>query len=183
LFLTVPEISPAENFWKISEIMKTKFKNKPENHVKSILLAYLILALHIILIAGLGLLVIFFAGIINYMLWIFLGCLSLIIFSGYYIYKRMRKEGKTLKELLSLPLFNGRGVEVSILGGLASFKITQTEHLLGVDSSSHRKISQIENNTSTQVKEISELARLYENKLITLDEFKIAKQQILKLKK
>lgn len=162
--------------------MKTKFKNKPENHIKSILLAYLILALHIILIAGLGLLVIFFAGIINYMLWIFLGCLSLVIFSGYYIYNHMKKEGKTLKETLNLPLFNGRAVEISIFGGLASFKITQPKHLLTEDNS-YGAISQLEDNVSTQIKEISELARLYENKLITLEEFKVAKEQLLKLKK
>ncbi|WP_054690371.1 hypothetical protein [Desulfosarcina cetonica] len=41
--------------------------------VKSVMLAYLILALHLLLIAGIAILVLFFRGVVNYMLWIVLG--------------------------------------------------------------------------------------------------------------
>ena len=72
-------------------------KEKEESHFKSVLMAYLILVLHVVLITGLVLLVIFFRGIINYMIWIFLGGTAAILASAYHFYKRMKMEGKTIR--------------------------------------------------------------------------------------
>jgi len=52
----------------------------------SILAAYAILTLHLVLIVGMGLIVIFPRGIIQYMLWIFLDGSILLLGSGYYFY-------------------------------------------------------------------------------------------------
>ena len=99
------------------------FKKEKENqYFKSVLMAYFILVLHVVLIAGLVMMVIFFRGILNYMIWIFLGGLIVIIASGYHFYKRMKMEGKTLREILNTYRHSGRSVEVSLLGGLASLK-------------------------------------------------------------
>ena len=86
-------------------------------------MAYMVLVLHLLLIAGLGLLVLFFRGVMQYMIWIFLGGAAAIIVSGYHFYIRMKQEGKNLREMMYSPLFHGRAVEVSILGGMATFKI------------------------------------------------------------
>ena len=54
-------------------------KEKESPYFKSVLVAYFILVLHVILVAGLVVMVIFFRGIINYMIWIFLGGLIVMI--------------------------------------------------------------------------------------------------------
>ena len=46
-------------------------KKESPSIVKGVMTAYLILLLHLSLIAGVGLLVIFFSGVVNYMAWIF----------------------------------------------------------------------------------------------------------------
>jgi len=156
-------------------------KEKESQHFKSVLMAYFILVLHVVLIAGLVLMVIFFRGIINYMIWIFLGGLIAIIVSGYHFYKRMKMEGKTLQEILNTYRFSGRSVEVSFLGGLASLKIGGEHHNPpALNSNSSGRFKQLEDPESIRRKEFSELVRLLENNLITLEEYNKFKEQIFK---
>jgi len=161
--------------------MTFKNKEKESQHFKSVLMAYFILVLHVILVAGLVLMVIFFRGIINYMVWIFLGGLIAILASGYHFYKRMKREGKTLREILNSHRYSGRSVEISVLGGLASLKIGgahNTPLALDTHSSGHRR--QLEDPESVRYKEFSELVRLLENDLITFEEYNKFKEQIFK---
>lgn len=161
--------------------MTFKNKEKESQHFKSVLMAYFILVLHVILVAGLVLMVIFFRGIINYMVWIFLGGLIAILASGYHYYKRMKREGKTLREILNSHRYSGRSVEISVLGGLASLKIGGTHNTppaLDAHSSGHRR--QLEDPESVRYKEFSELVRLLENDLITFEEYNKFKEQIFK---
>lgn len=156
-------------------------KEKESQHFKSVLMAYFILVLHVFLIAGLVIMVIFFRGIVNYMIWVFLGGLIAIIASGYHFYKRMKMEGKTLQEILNTYRHSGRSVEVSLLGGLASLKIGGEHHnppALNSHSSGH--IKQLEDPESIRYKEFSELVRLLENNLITLEEYNKFKEEIFK---
>jgi hypothetical protein len=156
-------------------------KEKESQHLNSILMAYFILILHVVLVAGLVLMVIFFRGIINYMIWIFIGGLIAIIASGYHFYNRMKKEQKTLREILSTPRLNGRSVEVSFLGGLVSFKIGRAHYdLPALDSHSSGGLRQLEDPESVRYKEFSELVRLLENNLITLEEYNKFKEEIFK---
>jgi len=143
-------------------------------------MAYFILVLHVLLIAGLLLIVIFFRGVVNYMMWIFLAGAAVIIASGYYFYRRMKTEGKTLKEMLRLPLLTGRTVEVSVLGGLASFKIGRDADVRALDGNPQNQSLQLEDPETIRVKELSELVRMLENDLITLDEYNKIKHQIIK---
>ncbi len=161
--------------------MVLKNKEKESQHFKSVLMAYFILVLHVVLVAGLVIMVIFFRGIINYMIWVFLGGLIAIIASGYHFYKRMKMEGKTLQEILNTYRHSGRSVEVSFLGGLASLKIGGEHYRppsLNSNSSGHLK--QLEDPDSIRIKEFSELVRLLENNLITLEEYNKFKEQIFK---
>jgi cytochrome c biogenesis protein CcdA len=156
-------------------------KEKDSQHFTSVLMAYFILLLHVILVAALVLMVIFFRGIINYLIWIFIVGSIAIIVSGYHFYKRMKKEQKTLGEILDASRFNGRSVEVSFLGGLASLKIGRAQQSLpALESPSSDRLKQLEDPESARYKEFSELVRLLENNLITLEEYNKFKEKIFK---
>ena len=152
-----------------------------DKHFKSVLMAYFILLLHVMLVAGLVLLVIFFRGIVNYMIWLFIVGSAAILASGYHFYKRMKMEGRTLREILSAHRYSGRTVEVSFLGGLASLKIDGAKNNLpALDSSSSGHVKQLEDPEAIRYKEFSELVRLLENGLITLEEYNRFKEQLFK---
>lgn len=157
--------------------------NQPKQEggiVKSVLTAYLILALHVLLIAGLGILVIFFRGIVQYMLWIVLVGLVLIGTSGFFFYRRMKAEGRNLKEMMRSSMFRNRSVEVSLLGGIASVKLGKPEHAGPVlISDAPETLLQLEDSETAQIRELGELARLLEKNLITLEEFNQSKRLIL----
>ena len=156
-------------------------KEKDSQYLKSVLMAYFILVLHVILMAALVLMVIFFRGIIDYMIWVFVGGLIAIVISGYRFYSRMKREQKTLREILDTPRFNGRSVEISFLGGLASFKIGSSNPNIPVlESHTSGRLPQLEDPESVRKKEFSELVRLLEKDLITLEEYNKFKEEILK---
>ena len=160
-----------------------KRKKNKENILKSVFVAHFILVLHILMIAAIGFLVLFFRGIVIYMPWIFLGGTAAIAASCYLLYKRMKKEGKSLKEMLSLPVFKNRTVEVSFLGGLASLRVENSINnlkdnveVLETEIIDHPR--RLEDPETMHVKELTELVRLLDNKLITPDEYDKAKQKI-----
>jgi hypothetical protein len=156
-------------------------KNKKEDkHLKSVLMAHLILVLHVMLIAGLVLLVLFFRGILNYTIWVVLGGSAIVIASCYKFYMRMKSEGRTIRKILNAPQNSGRTVEVSFLGGLASLKVgrSYTPPALGDDSP--RGVKQLEDPDAIRIKELSDLVQLLENNLITLDEYNKYKENIFK---
>lgn len=156
-------------------------QNKEEDrHLKSVLMAYLILILHVILVAGLIIMVIFFRGILNYMIWVFLGGSAIIIASCYTFYKRMKREKKTLRDMLSSPQNSGRFIELSVLGGFASLKIGGPHYRQALDGRSSGQVKQLEDPDTIRIKELSDLVRLLENNLITLEEYHQYKEDIFK---
>jgi hypothetical protein len=93
----------------------------------------------------------------------------------------MKMEGKTLREILRAHRYSGRTIEISFLGGLASLKIDGAKnHLPALDSSSSGHVKQLEDPESIRYKEFSELVRLLENGLITLEEYNIFKERLFK---
>jgi hypothetical protein len=127
----------------------------------------------------LALLVLFFRGIIQYMVWIFLAGGAAICASGYYFYKKMKSEGKTVREMLKTQLLNGRPVEVSLLGGLASFRVGPPSRQKQLEEGDYPSVRQLEDPDRLRIREITELARLLENNLITREEYDRAKKQLL----
>lgn len=157
-------------------------KKEGDGLVKSVMLAYFILALHVLLIAGMAILVLFFKGVVNYMLWIFLGGIALIGFSALYFIRRMRAEGKSLREMLKNPMFNGRSVEVSLLGGMATVKLGQPTQPPAIGHDAVVDPPRLEDAAPSRaqgVSQLTELARLLEQDLITVDEFNKAKRHLL----
>lgn len=158
------------------------FKKKKESDglFKSVIMAYIILALHVVLIAGLGLLVLFFRGIVNYMLWILIGGTLMLIASAIYFYRRMKSEGRTLRDVLKSSMFKDRAVEVSLLGGLATLKIGKPDYPPAIEAGTSYTLPRLEDPESARIRELKELAHLLESDLITQEEFDQAKRKLFK---
>lgn len=163
---------------------KHKRKNKERSNpglLSGVFAAYLVLILHVLLIMGIGLLVVFFSGIVNYFLWIFIGGMIAIAASAYLVYRRLRSRGRGLREALKTPLLAGRSVEIEFLGGLASLKVGDSrKDACLLDSDAAHDVPRLEDPATMQVKELSELARLFESGLISLEEFETFKARLLK---
>ena len=150
---------------------------------RGILLAHLILFLHLLIVAGLGLVVIFFYGISQYMLWIFLGATAVLLASGIFFYRYMITRGKqTLKDIRDSAVLKKRSFEVRFLGGLASFKFGRPESATPIEntnSETHHPRHQLEDPDSMRIRELTGLADMLEKNLITLEEYSRVKQRIL----
>ena len=156
------------------------FKNgkSRDGIVKSVAVAYLVLVLHLLLIAGLGVIVIFFRGVTQYLFWIVaLGILG-IGASLYLFFRKLRAQGKTLGQTLDSPTFAGRAVEVSLLGGFASIKLGNPASPPTVEGPAANHL-RLEDPETRRIRELTELARLLEKNLITREEFNKAKRQIM----
>jgi len=151
--------------------------------MKSLFIVYLILGGHVLLIVALCFFVLFFRGLVNYLPWIFLGGVSLMGLTAYLIYKRMKTEGKALKEILALPMLQGKNVEISIFGGLASVRVespTPQQPAIAIDAGTHPQANPVYAlPPSSHVTELLELANLLDNNLITLDEYNKAKKKVI----
>lgn len=159
------------------------FKNKDKDGLfKSIFTAYFILLLHVLLLAGTGVTVILFRGVYHYLPWIMGGIAVLVLILALTFYRRMSKSTSDIKDILAMPEFRDRTVEVKFLGGLASFKIGAKENpQMRID---HHPSSQtdrllLENDISRTEQKILKLNALFEKNLITKEEFDKAKQEFI----
>jgi len=159
------------------------FKNNDKDGLfKSIFTAYFILLLHVFLLAGAGVTVVLFRGVYHYLPWI-MGCIGILVLTiAWIFYRRMRKNTTDIKDLLLMPEFQNRTVEVKFLGGLASFKISSDENRqirIGHHHSSQSDPLLIGNDISQTEQKILRLTALFEKDLITREEFETAKQNII----
>jgi hypothetical protein len=158
-------------------------KQGGENHLmNSLFLASLILVFHVVLLAGLGVLVLFLHGMVNYMVWILLGGFLLTAGSVYLFFRYMKQGGgQALQKMLSMPEFNGKNIEINFLGGIASLKIkNESQDRVAIDNGMIPASRQIEDSQTLYLREITELARLLEKNLITPDEYLQAKKVLFK---
>jgi len=112
-----------------------------------------------------------------------MGGLGILVLSiAWIFYRRMKNSSSNIKDILLMPEFRDRTVEIKLFGGLASFKISADQShsmLLDHRDSPHLKSPLIENNIIKTEQKILELTALFEKKLITKEEFKKAKQDII----
>lgn len=157
------------------------FSSRPQREglFKSVALAYIILILHVVLLAAVGLMVFFFSGLVQYMFWIFLGGTLVVGVSAYLFFRKLRREGRTLAQALGSPVFGGRSVEVSVLGGMATLKLGKPNDLKLIDDGNPKPPLQLEDPEMAKIREIAALAQLLEKELITPEEFALAKQRLL----
>ena len=159
------------------------FWNKDKDGLfKSIFTAYFILLAHVILLAGIGVTVVLFKGVYHYLPWI-MGCIGILVLAiAWIFYRRMRESSSDIKDILLMPEFRDRTVEIRLLGGLASFKITaKTNQQTLIDhhlsTASDRLL--IENDINKTEQKIFKLTALYEKDLISREEFDRARQNII----
>ncbi len=163
-----------------------KFKKRDQEGIfKSLFAAYFVLLLHVFLLAGTGITVVLFRGVYHYLPWIMAGLALLIIVLFWIFYVRMKKNTRELKDLLSFPQFQGRTVEIRLLGGVASVKIDGgTPAASGMMALGHtpgsngNTVPMLGMGAESTDKRLADLARLYQSDLITREEFDLAKQQI-----
>ena len=159
------------------------FKNKDKNGLfKSIFIAYFILLAHVILLAGVGVTIILFKGVYHYLPWV-MGSIGILVLAiAWIFYQRMSKRSSEIKDILSMPEFRDRSVEIRLLGGVASFKITAKENqqtLIDHHPSSFSNRLLIENDVNTIEQKIFKLTALFEKDLITREEFEKARQNLI----
>ena len=155
---------------------KTK---KSDGILRGVALAHLILALHVLLFAAIGLLVLFFRGVVLYLPWIFLGGFVFILLAGFFIYRWLKSQGRSLRETLNSPLLRGQSVEVSLLGGLASVRIGKNSNTQVLEDATPGALKQLEEPITGPVRELSELVHLLESGLITRAEYEQTKKTLL----
>ncbi len=150
----------------------------PENLFGGVLLAHLVLFLHVILIFGLGACLFFFGGVIAHLPWVLALGGILVVGSAYLWWKHIKRRGKKLKEVLKDPLFQGRTVEVSLLGGLASVRLGQSQEPLAIPHESLKRPKRLMDPSAPHAEQLADLARLLKKDLITIDEFLAAKKEL-----
>jgi glucan phosphoethanolaminetransferase (alkaline phosphatase superfamily) len=145
-----------------------------------VFLAYSIIILHALIIALLFMLIIFFRGIVHYILWITLAGIGLTFLSGLYFYRKVKKNSQKLKDILKDPAFAGRTLEIGFFGGAAVLKVNpQTEQSAIALGYEPTKALPNLNDNGNKVNDLKELGNLLEQNLITRDEFDLLKEKLL----
>lgn len=146
----------------------------------SIFLTHLVLVLHGLVIVGLALLVVFFRGVVNYLPWIVGGGILLVLLSAWYAWYRLRRSQKGLRDLLNDPVLQGRAVEISFLGGVASLRLGQpgSAHVEVpvLEAPAYDPAPQLEDPESQRLRELSRLVKLREAGHISDEEYDILKK-------
>jgi lysylphosphatidylglycerol synthetase-like protein (DUF2156 family) len=146
---------------------------------KGVMLAHLILGLHIVVFALIGLVVVFFGGIARYWGWILMGGLALVAAVAFFVYRRLKAQGRSLaRELRGISVPSGSSLEVSFLGGLASVKFARPAHQ-APELAGPSAPPLIEDHETQRIRELTTLAEMFEKKLLTREEFERAKTAIL----
>jgi membrane protein implicated in regulation of membrane protease activity len=146
----------------------------PENPgiVKNIFTGYFILILHVLLLVLLGLFIIFFRGLVQYMPWILGGGLALLVSALIWVVVKFRRQRDRVQHMRS----QGRGVEISLLGGLASMRVGGSP---GNQAWEQNAPLQLEDPHTSRMRSMERLMEMYQQELISRDEFLRLKQDLL----
>lgn len=152
---------------------------------KNIFIAYFILLFHVVLLAGIAVFVVLIKGFFEYLPWIMAGAGLLIALCAWFVIRQMRKHSAQIQDILSNEQLKNRNVEISFMGGLASFKINAKEEdsgrLLSYSGPDKPSTGQrlIESDADRTERKMAQLNVLYEKDLITKEEFDQARQSII----
>ncbi|BCR03419.1 hypothetical protein DESUT3_04880 [Desulfuromonas versatilis] len=157
-------------------------ENQPKEKglMGSIFITYFVLILHAVLIILLGLAVVFFRGVVEYMVWIVLGGLLLVGLSGFLFFRRLRQTNRSLRDVINDPAFKGRSLEISFLGGLASVRVGSPGNgHPALERDISQEVHQLEDPETLRVRDLDRVARMLESNLITQQEFEQLKREIM----
>lgn len=147
--------------------------------INGLLLGYFILLLHVLLILGLGIAVVLLKGIYDYRWLILIVGLALIGGSAYLLYRRLKQGNRTIRDMLNNPALRDRTLEVSIFGGMAAFRLGHRDEqprVIGSDEAS--AVRQLEA-VPSQISELGQLAKMFEDKLVDREEFERLKKRLI----
>ncbi len=155
-------------------------KIQDESIAGGLFMTMAILLFHVVLVAGICLLVLFFHVVVHYLLWIVVGTGVLIGLGGYLFFRHLRGAGsEALGRVLSMPEFKGRSVEINFLGGMASLKIGEMDETVSqLPDLTIPPDRRIEDEQGIRTRELLTLARLLEQNLISREEYQQAKKQL-----
>lgn len=156
-----------------------KAEKGKDGMMKGLFAAQAILLGHVLLVCAIFFVMVFFQGVVRYMPWIFLSVGSVIAFFIWRIYAKMKREHKNLGDILRDPMFDGRSIEISFMGGAMQLKLGQPTAPLLIEDANPGAVRQIETRPAMQIRELTALAVLFERKLITEDEYNKAKSDLL----
>jgi hypothetical protein len=155
--------------------MSTKADKPGAELFKGVLLAHVIIGLHVGVIALIGLLVIFFGGLARYWGWILLGGVTTAVLFGVFVYRQVKSRGRDIyRDIRSAPVTPGGTLEISLLGGLASVKFSRPESASALPHAAALPVL-LEDSASLRIRELGNLAQMYEKNLLTREEFERAK--------
>ncbi|KPA10199.1 conserved hypothetical protein, membrane [Candidatus Magnetomorum sp. HK-1] len=145
-----------------------------------VFLAYSIIIMHALIIALLFMVIIFFRGIVHYMFWVVLAGIGFTFISGWYFFRRLKKNSQKLKDLLNDPAFSGRTLEIAFLGGSAVFKVSaRNDQPFALGYEQTMALPPPDNAKNNSINDLQKLSDLLENKRITEEEYQRLKAQIL----
>jgi fatty-acid desaturase len=150
-----------------------------ESHFRSVLLAFVVLFLHVVLIMALGVTMFLFGGVVTYLPWILAIGGIFVLGSGYLWWRYMKRRGKKWRDILKDPVLAGRTVEISFLGGFASVKLGNTHERLAIGPGHSDKSRQLEAPSLNRSEQLANLGRLLKQDLISVDEFLQAKKELM----
>jgi glucan phosphoethanolaminetransferase (alkaline phosphatase superfamily) len=144
-----------------------------------VFLAYSIIILHALIIALLFMLIIFFRGIVHYILWITMAGIGLTFLSGLYFFRKLKQNSQKIKDILNDPAFAGRTLEIGFFGGAAILKVNpQTEQPIALGYEPTKALPLL-NDNENPVNDLKQMGSLLEQNLITREEFDRLKKEIL----
>lgn len=155
-------------------------KFKKDSVLQNIFIAGSIILLHILLLAGVGMAVLLFSGVYTYLPWV-MGLIAILAAGSLlFFFRRLKNNSSDIRKILSRPEFQDKTIEIKLLGGLASFKIEpDSRQAREISHASSQTRQLIYDNTHRIETKILELNTLFEKKLITEEEFKAAKHELL----
>ena len=148
----------------------------------NILTAYKIVLAHIFLLFCVGLIILFFKGFYIYIGWILAGIGLFTIGILFFVYQRLAKSSSNIRSVLSMPEFEDKSLEIKLIGGLASFKVSpeQNPRIAPQQTlSGHSHFLLTEHKSDVIEQRILKLIDLFEKDLVTEEEFKKAKAKLL----
>ncbi len=159
------------------------FANKDkEGLFRNIFTAYAILLLHLVFLVAAGVAVVLFKGLYHYLPWI-MACIGILALAcAFVFYRRLKSDSSDIGNFLSKTGLEDRTVEIKLIGGLASFRMSPKENRpLSLDKNPPAPPVHLLGETAVDMTEqkILKLISLFEKNLITEQEFKKAKQKIL----
>jgi hypothetical protein len=160
--------------------MKLMDKLNSGEILKGLFLAQLIILFHVLIIAVLGIMVLILGGLARNLIWIILGSVAVTLILTYIVYRRVKTQGSDmLRDLNRSGAMRDRPLEISVMGGLMSLKIGSSDSLTSLESNRNGPIPQLEDAESIRKRELTDLAQLLADDLISTEEYTLAKHKIL----